>query len=459
SLAALLARAPANCLIGVDVEQRSLLRRTESPARPVVELRAVCEAQKLQALPTAVSVQDAFGTEFSLELWRTDALPRDALGEPDRDAAERLLRGEGARQHKPAETELQIALVRIWKDVLGATELGIDDNFFELGGTSLLAVRLFAEIEKQLGVSFTPATLFQAATVEALAAVFPQRAQRSAEAPVILAESSGAGRLYFVHDSDGESDVFAALAAELASHYTVLALRPHAREAHPALHTRIAEMAAHHARQIVEDAADAPCYLAGWGETGFLAFEVAAELERLGRPVEQVILLDAALPTSDAPRASRDALKLAQPAVLVRQLGDSLSRGLRERGRRAIDAARVRLLQRHLDQTAVPPWYLQYIPVRSVLQFAQSEYRPSTLQAKLHLIRARAAAQGSLDAPLRALCRTPDFGWSTLTPALVVADVSGGHFSLLSAPHVSETALAIREAIEHSAKDVGNAAE
>ena len=450
SLSALLGRAAANCLIGVDVQQRALLRRTFGAARPVVELRAVCEAETGQSLPTEFVVRDTFGTQFPLELWRT-ALPRDAAGEPDRDAAERLLRGEATRLHKPAETELQGALLRIWKDVLGGTDLGIDDNFFELGGTSLLAVRLFAEIEKQLGVSFTPATLFQAATVEALAAAFPQQKARGPEAPVILAESRAAGRIYFVHDADGQSEAFAALAAELSSHYTVLALKPYAREAHPALHTSIPQMVAHYARQIAEDAGDAPCYLAGWGETGFLAFEVAAEMERTGRAVEQVILLDAALPTGDAPRASNVALRLARPAALARQLSESLRRELRERGRRTIDSARVRLLQHHLEQGQTPPWYLQYIPARSVFEFAKSSYRPSAvLGAKLQLIRARAAVAGSHDLPLRGRCRTPDFGWRALSPALAIQDVSGGHVSLLGAAHVSETASAIRQGIENN---------
>ncbi|PYS56525.1 MAG: non-ribosomal peptide synthetase, partial [Acidobacteria bacterium] len=49
-----------------------------------------------------------------------------------------------------AQTPLEKLLVPIWIDILGVN-IGIHDNFFEHGGHSLMAVRLFAQIENRLG--------------------------------------------------------------------------------------------------------------------------------------------------------------------------------------------------------------------------------------------------------------------------------------------------------------------
>ena len=86
-------------------------------------------------------------------------LRRDKLPAPDSDSTpKKALRGE-----------LQLALGRIWRRLLGHPEIGADDNFFDLGGHSLLATRLVAEIgstfEKRIGVR----VLFEHPTIASLA--------------------------------------------------------------------------------------------------------------------------------------------------------------------------------------------------------------------------------------------------------------------------------------------------
>jgi len=60
-------------------------------------------------------------------------------------------------------------VLREWRDVLGAPNLGADDDFFELGGDSLIAVRLTARLRRELGCEMTVADLFQARTAGELA--------------------------------------------------------------------------------------------------------------------------------------------------------------------------------------------------------------------------------------------------------------------------------------------------
>jgi amino acid adenylation domain-containing protein len=52
-------------------------------------------------------------------------------------------------------------LAAIWSDILGIPDIGIDDDFFDLGGHSLNAVRMFARIRKEFGITLPLASLFE----------------------------------------------------------------------------------------------------------------------------------------------------------------------------------------------------------------------------------------------------------------------------------------------------------
>ncbi|MGC2332314.1 MAG: SDR family NAD(P)-dependent oxidoreductase [Candidatus Acidiferrales bacterium] len=65
----------------------------------------------------------------------------------------------------PAETDIQKKLAKIWIEVLGVADVGIDDNFFELGGHSLLGTGVLSRVRAALGVSVPLRTIFEAPTI------------------------------------------------------------------------------------------------------------------------------------------------------------------------------------------------------------------------------------------------------------------------------------------------------
>ncbi|MBT2674250.1 amino acid adenylation domain-containing protein [Streptomyces sp. ISL-14] len=67
-------------------------------------------------------------------------------------------------------TEAERVLADIWREVLGAEEVGITDPFFEIGGNSLRAIQVLSRIRSQLGVAVDLEVLFSQPTVAALAA-------------------------------------------------------------------------------------------------------------------------------------------------------------------------------------------------------------------------------------------------------------------------------------------------
>jgi amino acid adenylation domain-containing protein/non-ribosomal peptide synthase protein (TIGR01720 family) len=80
-------------------------------------------------------------------------IDRQALPSPEQD-------GAGMRGYAAPDGEIEIALVRIWAELLGLDRVGRDDHFFELGGHSLLAVRLLSRVVQEFGVSVQLSELF-----------------------------------------------------------------------------------------------------------------------------------------------------------------------------------------------------------------------------------------------------------------------------------------------------------
>ena len=163
-------------LVGLDGSKRQILRYTETAACRLQTITAYFTAH-IDQLPLtqleALSLPDRFGTHSTCRFVQLPELPLTDSGEIDRQQLGTTGRQVLAARVAP-RTELELKLASIWQDVLGVPQVGIHHSFFELGGTSLLAVRLFTQIEKTFGKNFPLATLFQASTVEQLATLLQQ---------------------------------------------------------------------------------------------------------------------------------------------------------------------------------------------------------------------------------------------------------------------------------------------
>ncbi len=101
---------------------------------------------------------------------RLDALPLTDSGKINRRALPAPEWGRiGSASKTAPRDQFELILTRIWEQVLGISEVGVDENFFDLGGHSLLAVRLLSEVEKVVGREIPLASLFRGSTVAALA--------------------------------------------------------------------------------------------------------------------------------------------------------------------------------------------------------------------------------------------------------------------------------------------------
>ncbi|MCL9782400.1 amino acid adenylation domain-containing protein [Vibrio sp. S4M6] len=87
-------------------------------------------------------------------------LDRRALPEPEFVTKNR---------YEAPRNSTEMALCQIWQDVLGLEKVGINDNFFRIGGDSISAIRLSAQVRRQLNKEVTLSALFTSPTIAGLA--------------------------------------------------------------------------------------------------------------------------------------------------------------------------------------------------------------------------------------------------------------------------------------------------
>jgi non-ribosomal peptide synthase protein (TIGR01720 family) len=66
--------------------------------------------------------------------------------------------------------EIEQTIAKIWQEILGIEQVGIEDNFLELGGDSLLSIQITARANKE-GLRFTNQHLFEYPTIAQLAEI------------------------------------------------------------------------------------------------------------------------------------------------------------------------------------------------------------------------------------------------------------------------------------------------
>ncbi|MEM6796290.1 MAG: amino acid adenylation domain-containing protein, partial [Acidobacteriota bacterium] len=156
-------------------------------------------------------VPSAFVPVETLPLTPNGKLDGAALPDPQRDS-----RAEEAGGSAPerALTPQEEALARLWADLLESDRpLAPSDDFFSLGGHSLNATRLASRVRAEMGVELGVRQIFEAPTLEEMAAALapPAPAPREASEPELsqgpepLTLSFGQERLWFLDRLASES--------------------------------------------------------------------------------------------------------------------------------------------------------------------------------------------------------------------------------------------------------------
>ncbi|RML31990.1 Syringopeptin synthetase B, partial [Pseudomonas syringae pv. atrofaciens] len=138
--------------------------------------------EHLQGTLPQYMVPAAYVQLDTLPLTANGKLDRKALPAPDRSAL-------ASRGYEAPEGDTEMAIARIWQDLLQLEQVGRHDHFFELGGHSLLAVKLIERM-RQIDLVADVRVLFSQPTLSALAAAVGGKGQVEAPANLIPADCS-----------------------------------------------------------------------------------------------------------------------------------------------------------------------------------------------------------------------------------------------------------------------------
>ncbi|WP_366934966.1 non-ribosomal peptide synthase/polyketide synthase [Pyxidicoccus fallax] len=418
-----------------------------------------------QRLPEYM-VPSAFVRLETLPLMPTGKVARGALPPPDEESL------RGAAPFTAPRNPLEEMLAEAFSEVLRVPRVSVTDNFFSLGGHSLLATQVISRVRKGLGVELPLRALFEAPSVESLAALL-QREQQSQQArppapeqtmsPVNTAPAQSAAvkeprkeaapwsplvplrdgdtaraPLYLVHPLDGDVRCYAELTAHAPAGQRVVGIQARGLEDGRAPLESIEAMAALYVEALRAAQPQGPYLLAGWAMGGVVAWEMAQQLQRDGEEVD-LVLVEPGPATPD--RGSAASAAAAQAALFAKELAALAGVEPLVLPRELTTGKDAEPLLQHLltegpkagllsGDVSLAELRARFKVFSSHLRAAR-RYLPEPYAGKARML--RAAEAPDLDEDVR------DRGWGELTEGgLDVQETPGDGYSLLRAPHVAE---------------------
>ena len=341
------------------------------------------------------------------------------------------------KNYIPPQNATELQLTKIWEQVFGLHPISILDNFFEIGGTSLLAVRLLAEIEKQLGKNLPPVTLLQNNTIQSLASVLAKNVTQTAWSSLVPLKVSGSKPPVFcIHAGGGHIFFYNTLARHVGPDQPVYALQPIGLDGINEYHQSIEEMAAHYIDEIRSVQPNGPIALLGTCLSTAVCHEMTIQLQRAGEQISLLAMVDGApehfepdlsSTTKGRAKAFVSRFKEAPVGAIFHLLGnrkEELKKKL-ELSKKSKQEQTLEKMQRHL-----------------FLLYERYDWKPH--DGKVTLIRCSEFA----NSPEKAWLVT---SWSGLANGgLEVVDVPGHHLTLFEEPEVLGLAKQLEQCMENA---------
>ncbi|MCK0174291.1 alpha/beta fold hydrolase [Mycolicibacterium sp. F2034L] len=248
------------------------------------------------------------------------ALPRTERGKVDRLA----LPAPVSFGAEPPRGELETALARMWRSILGVDAVGRTDSFYALGGDSLTVTRMLREISSEYGVDLRQSDIAGAPCIADLAekvtgarlrdvptAGGPQLGPTTVPLRPLSSQTTGQP-LHCFTGAGASSLCFVPLTERFGPATAVYAYEPKGLERRSIPDLSVERAARRHLIDVRRVQPHGPYVLLGHSLGAHIALETARLLTDAGERVELLVMLDPWLP----PRVAREARR-ERPDVSV----------------------------------------------------------------------------------------------------------------------------------------------
>jgi surfactin family lipopeptide synthetase A len=181
------------------------------------------------------------------------------------------------------EGETETIIAGVWKEILHLEKISSKDNFFEIGGNSIKAIQVMSRVQKRLGKKTYLNLIFQQPTIKQMAAIISDTEERlkNLDANFILLNGEREKKIFFLPPGIGYSFAYMEY-AKYFDDYSVYGLN-FIESDNPAKST---------ADILIKLQSEGEFYLFGHSAGGNMAYDVALKLQKQGRIVGGIILLD-----------------------------------------------------------------------------------------------------------------------------------------------------------------------
>ncbi|MEM1393272.1 MAG: amino acid adenylation domain-containing protein [Cyanobacteria bacterium P01_H01_bin.150] len=391
-----------------------------------------------------------------------DALPLTPNGKVDKRALpnNEIIRQNTNKSFVAPRNFTELALVKIWGNLLNTSPIGVTDNFFELGGHSFLAVRLMALIQDRFGHNLPLSTLFENPTIEKLAAIVTQPSRKSSNSHLVAINSSGDKTPFFcIHGAGGNISPYFNISRRLGEDYPFYALEDSLEQDRPEI-ISVEETATRYLQEIRKVQPNSPYLLGGHCYGGVLAFEIARQLHNQGDTVDLLVVIDAILPETIIEPTDDDDAKFLLRIAESMKTGSNVDLSVPFEELRDLPLTeKLNLINKKANcifSDAELQDFLRHYELFKAHVQAMRSYVPLCYPDSITLFRASEEIVHDFDNP-EWYTNDPLLGWGKCSSQPIqFIDVPGDHFSIFVEPHIQELAKQLRICIDNAMCNLNN---
>ncbi|MCF8113218.1 MAG: amino acid adenylation domain-containing protein [Desulfotignum sp.] len=190
------------------------------------------------------------------------------------------------------QTDYEKRLKTIWENILAIRITEPDINFFDAGGSSLAAIRLVTAIEKEFKVSLPVLAVFRFPVLTDMAGLVEKRDTDVGLSSVEGIKTTGDNTpVFFVAGTEENTRAFGHQDLNGHPFYRVTVFA-HKTEKNRIIPLDMWQIARQNVEEIIKAEPSGPYIIIGFCRYAVTAFEICAQLTRMGKTVEKLVLID-----------------------------------------------------------------------------------------------------------------------------------------------------------------------